>query len=327
MEGNDEKHKKLCIKHKWLSRVLGALIAIIPAFFCFVFVFLCFPSQIVVEPQKLDVSLSPGENFTKTISIEAIGKDDVTVTLKTTGPIEKWVNFYLFSIDAKFEDDLKNNNISENLKNIFKTKRFLIPENSTGKDDKWVITRGEKTYYIIKKEDGKLNVYLCRDASVPVEVNRTQYLNLNLNILPDTTPGEYRGAIQISDNAKVKAEIPVFIKIHKTMAQIVEIEAPPKVNVSEHFKITAKIKNTGDYDALGVTASVNLTNAPGLVVVDEEIEKIAIIPKNEIIYADWWLKVNQTTIGWKTIKVNLRLKNAGNDTEIIDTEIIAVEVI
>ena len=68
---------------------------------------------------------------------------------------------YLFSIEEEFEDDLNNGIVSEKLKDMFKTKGFLLSENAMvtkEKDDKWVITDGEKIY-IVKKEDGKLNIY------------------------------------------------------------------------------------------------------------------------------------------------------------------------
>jgi copper chaperone CopZ len=67
------------------------------------------------------------------------------------------------SIDAEFEDGLNNGIISEKLKDAFKTERFSISENARvrkEKDDKWVITDGEKSC-IIKKEEGKLNIYKC----------------------------------------------------------------------------------------------------------------------------------------------------------------------
>ena len=214
--------------------------------------------QIVVEPPKLEISLSPGENFTKTISIGAIGKGGTTVTLKPTESINEYVNL--------------------------------------------------------------------TEKSILVVVNKTSYVNVLFEITSmNTTPGEYRGAIQILDNAKPKAKIPVFIEIHKTMVQIVGIEAPSKVNESEHFKITAKIKNIGDYDAFGVNASVNLTNATGLEVVTgkSKSEVIPILHKNETVNADWWLKVNQTTTTyWAIITVNLTTNSDNCDTEIIPVKIV-----
>ena len=73
---------------------------------------------------------------------------------------EKIKKRYLFSIDAKFEDDLNNGILSEELKNIFKTKEFPLSENAKvteEKEKKWVIANEEK--FIIRKEDGKLNIY------------------------------------------------------------------------------------------------------------------------------------------------------------------------
>jgi hypothetical protein len=50
-------------------------------------------SPIGVEPQKLDVSLSPGENFTKTISICANETGYVNGTLNAIEPMKKWLKF------------------------------------------------------------------------------------------------------------------------------------------------------------------------------------------------------------------------------------------
>lgn len=80
------------------------------------------------------------------------------------GPEER----YLFSIDAEFGDDLSNGVISENLKDIFKTKGFTISENAMvtkEKGDKRVITDGEKIY-IVEKEDRKFNIYEERRAKL-----------------------------------------------------------------------------------------------------------------------------------------------------------------
>jgi len=45
-----------------------------------------------------------------------------------------------------------------------------------------------------------------------VEVDKTQYVNVNLSIPANTTPGDYRAAIEITHNYG-KAEIPVLVKI------------------------------------------------------------------------------------------------------------------
>lgn len=68
---------------------------------------------------------------------------------------------YLFSIDVEFEDDLNKGIISEKLKDKFKTAVYSLSEKAVvtkEKDDKWMITDSEKSY-IVKKEEGKLNIY------------------------------------------------------------------------------------------------------------------------------------------------------------------------
>jgi hypothetical protein len=69
---------------------------------------------------------------------------------------------YLSSIDAKkIEEDLNKKIISDDLKNKFKTKGFLLSENATirkEKDGEWKIT-DEENLYIVKKKDKKLNIY------------------------------------------------------------------------------------------------------------------------------------------------------------------------
>ncbi|MGB7531783.1 MAG: CARDB domain-containing protein [Halobacteriota archaeon] len=74
------------------------------------------------------------------------------------------MNVYLFSIDAKFEEYLNFGTIPDDLKEIFKTEGFPLPENPTPRvtkegDDKWVIN-DEGKIYIVNKEDGKLNIYM-----------------------------------------------------------------------------------------------------------------------------------------------------------------------
>ncbi len=72
----------------------------------------------------------------------------------------------LFSIGIELEEELDRGDrgVSEKLKNEFETKRFSLPEDSiVGKeeDDKWMLTDKEKkkTYYVIRKEEGELNIY------------------------------------------------------------------------------------------------------------------------------------------------------------------------
>ena len=71
---------------------------------------------------------------------------------------------YLFSMDAKFEDDLnelKNKKLSYDLKDKFKEfplsryNPMVIKE----KENEWVITDKMRINFIVRKEDGKLNIY------------------------------------------------------------------------------------------------------------------------------------------------------------------------
>jgi len=68
---------------------------------------------------------------------------------------------FLFSIDAKFEKDLNNCVITEELKKEFTYNGETLSDNATVKKEerptRWKITDGEK--FIIKKEDDPLNVY------------------------------------------------------------------------------------------------------------------------------------------------------------------------
>lgn len=67
----------------------------------------------------------------------------------------------LFNIGAEFEDNLNNGIISEKMKDIFKTKGFPLSENAMvikEKENEWVITNEKK--FIVRKENGKLNIYI-----------------------------------------------------------------------------------------------------------------------------------------------------------------------
>ena len=74
---------------------------------------------------------------------------------------------YLFSIDIKFEEELNNGIISEELKEEFEKNGFSLTDNAAVKKEeekKWTIT--DEKNCIIRKEEGKLNIYsaLVRDA-------------------------------------------------------------------------------------------------------------------------------------------------------------------
>jgi len=96
----------------------------------------------------------------------------------------------LFSIDARFEDDLKRSFISEELKNIFKANRFPLSDNATitkGKENEWVLADKEK--FIVIKEGEKLNIYLkCNEGNY--EEGTIQKIEENLFFLPSTATGQ-----------------------------------------------------------------------------------------------------------------------------------------
>ncbi len=138
-EQKRERKRPLCI-----SIIIIIIIVIVPV------LILLFHPAIVVEPQKLDVSISPGNSTVKTISIGVIGIGDRGVTLSAVGPIVSWVKF------SKNNENFKNN--------------------------------------------------------ITVEIDKTQYINVNLSLQSNITPGDYRGAIEIS-HKRGKTEIPVLVKI------------------------------------------------------------------------------------------------------------------
>ena len=158
-----------------------------------------------MEPQKLDVSLSPGEYFTKTISIGAIGRGDTEVSLNVSEPVDKWVNLskYLFcwdNVPGKDDDTLLkvlredfNINWTKNV-SIFKSDDETIKIskgcNTTGcnttqiKIDK---KKGKATLKIsddnihnlkVKTENGKRNIYqYSSKINITVVDDKTKYFN------------------------------------------------------------------------------------------------------------------------------------------------------
>ncbi len=136
-------------KERKMLLCISIIIPIVVGTICFVLLFYS-PPVIVVEPQKLDVSISPGNSTVKTISIGVIGIGDRGLTLSAVGPIVSWVKF------SKNNENFKNN--------------------------------------------------------ITVEIDKTQYINVNLSLQSNITPGDYRGAIEIS-HKRGKTEIPVLVKI------------------------------------------------------------------------------------------------------------------
>ena len=82
---------------------------------------------------------------------------------------------YLFSIDTKFEEKLNNGSISEELKKEFKKNRFSLPDNASVKKEeekKWAITDEKK--FIIRKEEGKLNIYKSNVTFLRMDMTRLE---------------------------------------------------------------------------------------------------------------------------------------------------------
>ena len=86
---------------------------------------------------------------------------------------------YLFSIDVKFGDDLNKKNISDDLKDKFKTEGFPLSRHAMvikEKEDEWVITTEiQMQSSILRKEGGKINVYLSEGER---EERRKQLIHL-----------------------------------------------------------------------------------------------------------------------------------------------------
>ena len=126
-------------------------------------------SNAIVEDYGRFLAALMKKDFKETVGIDymAVGsgssKDSAVFREKVIKFIDECL--YLFSIDVSFEKDLNNEegNISEKLKKEFKTKKDITLSNSAKirkrKENEWVITDGEKIY-IVKKEDGKLNIGL-----------------------------------------------------------------------------------------------------------------------------------------------------------------------
>ncbi|KAF5437061.1 Baseplate J-like protein [Candidatus Methanophagaceae archaeon] len=133
---------------------------------------------------------------------ELTPKKDTTLALTRSGRIvfNKKDDLYLFN----FEGDLNTGIISEDLKKKFETEKVPLSENAMvkkEKEDKWVITDGEKIY-IVRKEDGKLNIYdgfyriRCRlkegRYEIVPQINRI-LLNTVSTFQIETIIGEYLG--------------------------------------------------------------------------------------------------------------------------------------
>jgi uncharacterized membrane protein len=83
------KIKECCEKHPLGLMILIFIISLILTAIAFYVLLPEDVAKIEVELQKLDVSLSPGENYTKTISITV--NEAGNVALNAIGPIKDWV--------------------------------------------------------------------------------------------------------------------------------------------------------------------------------------------------------------------------------------------
>jgi tetratricopeptide (TPR) repeat protein len=101
------------------------------------------------------------------IELKSRVKDLESAKEKGRSPVLDFIPYEeesLFSIDldVELENDLNSENISANLKNVFKTKKGItLSENAylaKEGDNRWKITDNERIY-IIKKEDKTLNIY------------------------------------------------------------------------------------------------------------------------------------------------------------------------
>lgn len=103
--------------------------------------------------------LVPGYNGVKRMEIMEKQKEKVIKMLNET--IEEK---YLFSSNTIFEADSSKSVVSEELKNIFKSNGFPLPDNATitkRKENEWVIANEEK-FIVRKKRDDELNIYKAK---------------------------------------------------------------------------------------------------------------------------------------------------------------------
>jgi hypothetical protein len=130
------------------------------------YVFGTFCGCIILSGSVLDIALTqellrikdyPKEN----LNHATLGK---LIRLAKDECILREAGEYLFSINEKFEGGLNKCIISEELKSIFKNEKFPHPVNVTIKEyNGWELKGEHKNYnktYNVKKENGKLNVYL-----------------------------------------------------------------------------------------------------------------------------------------------------------------------
>lgn len=86
---------------------------------------------------------------------------------------------YLFSIGAGLKDDLNKSIVAEELMNVFKTKGVPISDSATvtkEKENKWVIV--DEKAFIVRKEDGMLNIYVEKAKEICEKYNKAKFENI-----------------------------------------------------------------------------------------------------------------------------------------------------
>jgi hypothetical protein len=129
-----------------------------------------FPSSGLIWEQIINCVKSLGLDV-ETIDVENVEDDYIILTaikayIKAGLPLIGALLFRrFFSIDAKFEDELDKEFLSNNLKEKFRIEGFAIPLHAMvtkEKENEWVITNEvheKHTEFLVRKEEGKLNIY------------------------------------------------------------------------------------------------------------------------------------------------------------------------
>ncbi len=132
------------------------------------YIFGTFGGCIILSGSGLDIALTQELLRKKAYPKEKLNHATLgkLIKLAKEADILREAGEYLFSINEEFEGDLNKGIISEKLKSIFKNKEFPLPENAKIKKYKnsgWELKDKQKDkqkVYNVKKENGKLNVYL-----------------------------------------------------------------------------------------------------------------------------------------------------------------------
>lgn len=136
------------------------------------YVFGTFGGCIILSGSVLDIALTQELLRIKGYPKEKLNHATLGKLIKSAkeADILREAGGYLFSINEEFEGDLNKDIISDKLKSIFKNNGFPLPVNAKIKKYKysgWEIKdkpkdkqKDKQKVYNVKKENGKLNVYL-----------------------------------------------------------------------------------------------------------------------------------------------------------------------